>query len=332
MASRISSTKGDTATMIELIGKHNKAKVFTDMVDNETTGEVINLLNQEFTKDSKIRIMPDCHKGAGCTIGTTMTLKDKAVANLVGVDIGCLTGDTLVWCSAGHYDRIKDLAEMSTPFMTDSFDEEQQGFVESKAIAKLTRRNAELVAVTYTTHRIIEERNITTRVRCTPDHKYLVCTEHTGSMPNYKGKKCIWVEAKDLQPGMQLVSDCNYITVTEVEPLKDREDVYCLTVDETHNFPIEGGVIVHNCGMLTVKLTEKKPEIDLSKLDEVIRQHVPSGFNVHSKQRHATPLDCTKLACWQQKGAGINDTLAYRSVGTLGGGEGIASGKVKSLT
>lgn len=33
--------------------------------------------------------MPDIHAGAGCTIGTTMTIKDKVVPNLVGVDIGC---------------------------------------------------------------------------------------------------------------------------------------------------------------------------------------------------------------------------------------------------
>ncbi len=45
--------------------------------------------DQEFVKDSSIRIMPDVHAGAGCTIGTTMTIKDKVVPNLVGVDIGC---------------------------------------------------------------------------------------------------------------------------------------------------------------------------------------------------------------------------------------------------
>ena len=33
--------------------------------------------------------MPDAHAGAGCTIGTTMTITDKVVPNLVGVDIGC---------------------------------------------------------------------------------------------------------------------------------------------------------------------------------------------------------------------------------------------------
>ena len=33
--------------------------------------------------------MPDIHAGAGCTIGTTMTISDKVCPNLVGVDIGC---------------------------------------------------------------------------------------------------------------------------------------------------------------------------------------------------------------------------------------------------
>jgi RNA-splicing ligase RtcB len=33
--------------------------------------------------------MPDVHAGMGCTIGTTMTITDKVVPNLVGVDIGC---------------------------------------------------------------------------------------------------------------------------------------------------------------------------------------------------------------------------------------------------
>jgi len=75
--------------MIELRGKHNTAKVFTDNIDEATISQVINLLNQEFVQGSQIRIMPDTHAGAGCVIGTTMTIADKAVPNLVGVDIGC---------------------------------------------------------------------------------------------------------------------------------------------------------------------------------------------------------------------------------------------------
>ena len=75
--------------MFELNGKYNSCKIFTDNVDNETISQLMNLLNQEFVSDSQIRIMPDTHAGAGCVIGTTMTIKDKVVPNLVGVDIGC---------------------------------------------------------------------------------------------------------------------------------------------------------------------------------------------------------------------------------------------------
>ncbi|MDU6262997.1 MAG: RtcB family protein [Anaerocolumna aminovalerica] len=70
-------------------GKYNIAKVYTEVVEETALEQIRTLCNQEFVKDSKIRIMPDVHAGAGCTIGTTMTLKDCVVPNLVGVDIGC---------------------------------------------------------------------------------------------------------------------------------------------------------------------------------------------------------------------------------------------------
>jgi tRNA-splicing ligase RtcB (3'-phosphate/5'-hydroxy nucleic acid ligase) len=75
--------------MIQLQGKFNEAKVFTNNVEETAKSQIIELCDQEFTKGSKIRVMPDTHAGAGCTIGTTMTIKDKIVSNLVGVDIGC---------------------------------------------------------------------------------------------------------------------------------------------------------------------------------------------------------------------------------------------------
>lgn len=75
--------------MIEIKGKYNEAKIFTDVVDSASIAQVLELCNQEFAAGSRIRLMPDIHAGAGCTIGTTMTIKDKVVPNLVGVDIGC---------------------------------------------------------------------------------------------------------------------------------------------------------------------------------------------------------------------------------------------------
>jgi RNA-splicing ligase RtcB len=75
--------------MIELRGKYAQALVYTDVVDGESVSQVINLLNQPYTEGSRIRMMPDIHAGAGCTVGTTMTVQDKICPNLVGVDIGC---------------------------------------------------------------------------------------------------------------------------------------------------------------------------------------------------------------------------------------------------
>ena len=75
--------------MLEISGKHNVARVFTDALDEYSQSQIETLCNQSFVEGSAIRLMPDVHAGAGCTIGTTMTITDKIVPNLVGVDIGC---------------------------------------------------------------------------------------------------------------------------------------------------------------------------------------------------------------------------------------------------
>jgi RNA-splicing ligase RtcB len=88
--------------MFELKGKYATAKVFTDDVDNESISQVIQFLNQPFAEGQTIRMMPDIHPGAGCTIGTTMTITDKLVPNLVGSDIGC--GMEVVYLDADEID------------------------------------------------------------------------------------------------------------------------------------------------------------------------------------------------------------------------------------
>lgn len=67
----------------------NKAVCFGTVVEEEAIEQIRRMCDYEFTEGSKIRIMPDVHAGKGCTIGTTMTVTDKAVPNIVGVDIGC---------------------------------------------------------------------------------------------------------------------------------------------------------------------------------------------------------------------------------------------------
>lgn len=70
-------------------GTFNTAKVFTEVVEDIALEQIQALCSQEYAQGSRIRIMPDVHAGAGCTIGTTMTIQDAVVPNLVGVDIGC---------------------------------------------------------------------------------------------------------------------------------------------------------------------------------------------------------------------------------------------------
>ena len=75
--------------MIILNGKYNSAKVFTDNIEQDAIAQIIAFCSQPMSEGAQIRIMPDVHAGAGCTIGTTMTITDKVIPNLVGVDIGC---------------------------------------------------------------------------------------------------------------------------------------------------------------------------------------------------------------------------------------------------
>lgn len=75
--------------MFEIQGKVNTAVCYAKVVEEEAIEQVRRMCDYEFTEGSRIRIMPDVHAGKGCTIGTTMTILDKAVPNIVGVDIGC---------------------------------------------------------------------------------------------------------------------------------------------------------------------------------------------------------------------------------------------------
>lgn len=287
--------------MFELNGKYNSCKVFTDNCDNETISQLTALLNQESVKGSRIRIMPDTHAGKGSVIGTTMTISDKVIPNIVGVDIGCFTGDTEVWCSAGYYKPIKDLVDNGR-FMTDSYDFEVKGFVICGAVAKKTRENAPLVRVNYGGH----------SVRCTPDHQFLVSTNSSVYYDSDE-TELKWIEAKDLKEGMRLVAEDARVIVKSVEELTETEDVYCLTVEDTHNFTIKGGIIVHNCGMTAVKLKEKR--VDLPKLDSVIRKYVPSGYEVHDEPIcEDSPISGLRCAKY------VNLNRAMKSLGTLGGG------------
>ena len=75
--------------MIEIVGVYNTAVCYTDSLEETAAAQIKAVCDQSAFADCKIRIMPDVHAGMGCTIGTTMTIGDKIVPGMVGVDIGC---------------------------------------------------------------------------------------------------------------------------------------------------------------------------------------------------------------------------------------------------
>ena len=75
--------------IMEIRGKHGTAVCFAKIIEDSAIEQIRRMCDYDFTENCRIRIMPDVHAGKGCTIGTTMTIRDKVVPNIVGVDIGC---------------------------------------------------------------------------------------------------------------------------------------------------------------------------------------------------------------------------------------------------
>ena len=75
--------------MITIQGQYNTAVCYTNELEGAAREQIQAVCDRPEFAGCKIRIMPDVHAGKGCTIGTTMTITDKVVPNLVGVDIGC---------------------------------------------------------------------------------------------------------------------------------------------------------------------------------------------------------------------------------------------------
>lgn len=113
--------------MIEIKGKVNTAICYARVVEDEATGQIRRMCDSSMSEGSKIRIMPDVHAGKGCTIGTTMTIVDKVVPNVVGVDIGC--GMYTVNLGKGAIDLEKvDTAAHFIPSGMKVWEEKQENF------------------------------------------------------------------------------------------------------------------------------------------------------------------------------------------------------------
>jgi RNA-splicing ligase RtcB len=87
--------------------KYGEVVIYAKTVEQEAISQIMEMANSPLGENAHIRIMPDCHAGAGCVIGTTMKITDKVCPNLVGVDIGC--GVDLVKTDIDFESRLPEL-------------------------------------------------------------------------------------------------------------------------------------------------------------------------------------------------------------------------------
>ena len=113
--------------MHEIKGKVSTAICYANIIEEEAVRQIRRMCDHEFTAGSRIRIMPDVHAGTGCTIGTTMTVVDKAVPNIVGVDIGCGMYTVDLGRSAVDFEKLDEAAHY-IPSGMDVWEERQESF------------------------------------------------------------------------------------------------------------------------------------------------------------------------------------------------------------
>ena len=98
-----------------ITSKYGEVIIYAQTVEQDAIGQIIEMSNSPLGENANIRIMPDCHAGAGCVIGTTMRITDKACPNLVGVDIGC--GVDLVKTDIDFRARAQELDDVIRKFV-----------------------------------------------------------------------------------------------------------------------------------------------------------------------------------------------------------------------
>ena len=164
---------------LEFRGEYAVCKVFTQDIDPASVQQIYQMMNSPAFEGAQVRIMPDVHLGKGSVIGFTAPMgkddKFKIIPNVIGVDIGCFTGDTEVPLLDGKDHPIRDL--VGTTFLTYACTPDGRIGI-AEATAKKTRSNADLVLLVLDNDKAI---------RCTPDHEFMM-------------RDGTYRQAKDLKP------------------------------------------------------------------------------------------------------------------------------------
>ncbi len=290
-----------------------------------------------------VALMPDVHLGKGALVGSVIATKDAIIPAAVGVDIGCFVGETLVPLVDGKSYPIQELAARSEEFIVYACTPSGR-IVAAKATAKLTRKNAALVKV------ILDNNE---EIICTPDHQFMLRDRSyeaaqnlqpgTSLMPFYSkvdpdGYTLIQQPDSGEWERAELICDRSRIQhkirdstpvahynhkVVKVITLEAKQDVYCLTVPEYHNFALQAGVFVHNCGMMAIKTPFNAAQLEgkLKKIRLDIEAAIPTGFN-ENKEVEKTVTNWQNWRDFKELHPGVQDLQgkAMRQMGSLGSG------------
>ncbi|MAF37030.1 DNA gyrase subunit A [archaeon] len=176
-------------------------------------------------------------------------------------NFGCFTGDTKVELTDGRKLSFKDLVkEFNQGKKNYTYTVTGQGLVQTGEIKKprLTKKSASLIKVTL---------NNKEEIKCTPDHRFML---RDGS---YK-------EAQNLKKDDSLMSlkikqaKLHNHKVIRVEYLNQKEDVYDLTIDGTHNFALASGVFVHNSVDGDTAAHQRYTEAKMTRIAEEMLQDI----------------------------------------------------------
>lgn len=147
---------------------------------------------------------------------------------------GCWTADTLIRLADNRILTIKEVIEEHEQGKVNYvFGCTEDGTIKIEPVLDgfLTKKDAQIVRLTLDNGK---------QIRCTPDHRIML---RDGS---YKEAQYL-TEDDNLMSDMQdTISEFNH-RIVKVEQLEEKEDVYDITVKETHNFALEAGIFVHNC-------------------------------------------------------------------------------------
>lgn len=280
-----------------------------------------------------LALMPDAHQGKGSTVGSVIPTLGAIMPAAVGVDIGCFRGDTRVPLLDGTQKSLRDMTEAGGSYWVYSLDQEGL-IVPGKAVAVKTRTDAGLMRVTVCGG---------DEISCTPDHPFmmsdgtyrearelrfddrLMSLHHTA--PRRAQLAGVGAGNGTVRPGPRGTPFPSHVSVIAVAHLTGRADVYCLQVEEHHNFALAAGVFVHNCGMHAVRTQFTTADVrsrgHLAGLREAIERAIPLSAGHYNEEVYSEQTAARIAELEARDGSASAEAIAPNwrlQLGSLGSG------------